>query len=463
MIKLAILTPKQKFAYSICRFGTSIFMNVVTLALFYIYDQEFGLSEGSFLNATALAVGKVVIAFSGFIFGYISDILPASKIGRRKIFIWIGAPLLALSFVMLFTPNLIIPNAGLYGIFTWLLIWNAMFNLFYGFLLTPYQSWMTEITTENDRLQMSSFQNVTNVTSTLLGTGFAFLLPGILHLDDGLNLKTSLILLGIVLAFAVIEIVTFLPALLTIKEAPVERKERNIWREFRIALTNKNYVIWFIAQGIYSMGLTLITGLVLIFADSILGMTSIYQTIIFGLSIFVTLMVCFLAWNKIAKRIGKKWSLIIGFGILIMVLPFSMIFKIIPEQYIEYIGYLYGFLVGVGLSAPYLFPYAIIADIADLDERVTSESRSGMYNGFNSIPLNIFQALATLLVGFLAAGGEYEFRLYWFGPIAAGFILLAIPILWFGDFDPFLNKIKPEFENSTEESTPNDNKGEDIA
>ena len=431
------LTPGQKAAYSICRFGSSIFMNVVTLALFYIYDREFGLEEGSFLNATALAVGKVVIAFSSFIFGYISDILTTKKIGRRKFFIWTGAPFLAISFVMLFVPNLLIPNAGLYGIFTWLLVWNTLFNIFYGYLLTPYQSWMAEITTENDRLQMSSFQNVTNVTSTLFGTGFAFLLPGLLKLDEGLSTRTSLILLAIVIAFAFVEVIMFLPALLLIKEEPVVREKRNVWREFRIVLSNKNYVIWFIAQGIYSMGLTIITSLVITFSDKILGLTDFYQTIIFGLAIFVTLMLCFLAWNKISSKIGKKWSLIIGFGVLALCLPFSLIFKIIPEGMAEYIGYLYGFLIGIGLSAPYLFPYAIIADIADKDERITQESRAGMYTGFNAIPLNIFQALALLLVGYIG-NNDYLDRLYWFGPIAAIFILASIPIIYFGNFDPFM-------------------------
>ncbi|MHA1125765.1 MAG: MFS transporter [Candidatus Heimdallarchaeota archaeon] len=448
------LTRGQRFSYSICRFGTSIFMNVVTLALFYIYDKEFGLSEGTFLNSTALAVGKVIIGFSGFIFGYISDIIPPGKFNRRKFFIWTGAPLLAVSFIMLFVPNLLIPNAGIYGIFTWLLVWNGMFNLFYGYLLTPYQSWMAEITTDKDRLLTSGMQNTTNVTSTLLGTGFAFLLPGMLNLDDGLTLKTSLILLGIVIVFAVIEIVMFLPALLTIKEEPVERKKRNIWQEFKVVLTNKNYVIWFMAQGVYSMGLTLVTTLVLTFSDKILGFTEMTDTIIFGLLVFVTLMVCFVIWGKIAGKIGKKWSLIIGFGFLAVILPFSLIFQVLPAGAIKWVGYVYGFLLGIGLSAPNLFPYAIIADIAAKDEEETNESRAGMYTGFNSIPMNIFQALAILLVGFVG-NNDYPTRLYWFGPLATIFIIVAIPILMLGNFDPYKKAIE-------EKPTENDNTPSEV-
>ncbi|MBD3190669.1 MAG: MFS transporter [Candidatus Heimdallarchaeota archaeon] len=430
------LKPGQKFAYGICRFGTSIFMNVTTLATYWIYANHFSLDP--FLSGTGNAVGKIIIGLSGFIFGYISDILPP-KWGRRKFFIWTGAPALALSFVMLFIPHLFIPINSQTSVFVWLLIWNSLFNLFYGYLLTPYQSWMAEITTEDDRVQISGIQNTTNLTSTLFGIGFSFLIAGMLEDAGGITSRTGTILLITIIVFAVIEVVAFLPALLTIKEEAVEREERNIWREFKIVLTNKNYVIWFMAQGIYSVGLSIINALVLDFATDILGLTGFVNTAIFGLTMFGTIMICFILWGYVAKKIGKKKSLIIGFSELVVVLPLTLIVGRIPVVPMLVQGGIFAVLIGIGLSAPYLFPYAIIADIADKDERITSENRAGMYTGFNSIPLNIFQALALLLVGFLG-GLENNLGLLLLGPIAAGFILLSIPVIWFGNFDPFMEE-----------------------
>jgi len=440
---MAILKPGQKTAYGICRFGTSIFMSVTTLAAIWIYDNVFGLAGYPYLNSAAAAVGKIIIAFSSFIFGYISDIMPGNKVNRRKFFIWTGAPMLALSFVMIFIPHLFISPGSTWSVFSWYLIWNSMFNLFYGYLLTPYQSWMAEVTTEDDRVGMSGIQNFTNLFSNLLGFGFVFMMPSLLGLEEGeaLSGTSSTIMIVAVLAFAVIEVVFFLPALLMIKEKKVERKQRNILREFKVVLTNRNYIIWFMAQGVYSMGLTLITALILDFATDILMFTDFNRTIIFGLLVFGTIMVCFLFWIPISKRIGKKWSVIISFLFLGAVLPFSLIFKIIPVGTLtfEYIGYLWAFLLGVGLSGPFLFPYAIIADIADKDERDTKESRAGMYTGFNSIPLNIFQAIALLLVGFLN-NELFTFRLYLLGPIAGIFIVASIFIILLGNFDPFMKK-----------------------
>jgi GPH family glycoside/pentoside/hexuronide:cation symporter len=440
---MSILKPSQKFFYGICRFGTSIFMSITTLATVWIYDNVFGLEDHPYLNSTAAAFGKIIIAFSGFIFGYISDILPGSKVNRRKIFIWIGAPSLAVSFVMLFIPHLFIASTSIYSVFSWYLIWNSMFHLFYGFLLTPYQSWMAEVTTEEDRVGMSGIQNFTNLFANLLGFGFVFLIPGLLDLEEGEALagSASTILIVCVLVFAVIEFLAFLPALISIKEKPVERVDRNLLREFKVVLSNKDYVIWFLAQGVYSVGLTLINSLVLDFATDILGFTGMVQTVVFGLLVFGTIMVCFIGWIPISKMIGKKLSIIISFIFLVIVFPFSWIFQIIPAGTLtfEYIGYLWAFLIGVGLSGPFLFPYAIIADIADKDERDTKESRAGMYTGFNSIPLNIFQAIALLLVGFLNDEANIQ-RLYWLGPIAAIFFLASIPIMLFGNFDPFMKK-----------------------
>ncbi|MBY8999545.1 MAG: MFS transporter [Candidatus Heimdallarchaeota archaeon] len=430
-----MLSKRQKVFYGMCRFGTSIFMQVVTLATIYIYANHFELSQD--LNAIGNAVGKIVIAFSGFIFGYISDILPSSKFGRRKIFIWTGAPLLALSFVMLFIPHLFIPIGDNTSVFVWLLIWISLFNLFYGYLLTPYQSWMPEITTEEDRVNVSGYQNTSNLIATVGGLAFVFIIAGGLS-EEGISSSYGTFLIFAIIAFAVIEVLMFLPMLLTIEERQVERKERNILREFKVVLKNKNYVIWFIAQGIYSIGLTILLSLTLDLMG-FMGLSGIQDFSIFGVLMFGMVIVSFVFWTRLSKKIGKKWSLIIGFACVIVVLPCTLFVAEIPYNIG---GYLFGFLLGIGLSVSYLFPYAIIGDIADEDERLTKESRAGMYTGFNSIPLNIFQALALLIIPLIYDPNNpiAGVGLQWLGPIAAGFILLSIPVLWLGNFDPFMIK-----------------------
>ena len=82
MHKLAL---RQRIYFGVGKFGTAIFMQVVTIATVYIYGSAFQLDYK--LNAIGNAVGKIFIAFSGFIFGYISDILKNPRWGRRKFFV----------------------------------------------------------------------------------------------------------------------------------------------------------------------------------------------------------------------------------------------------------------------------------------------------------------------------------------------------------------------------------------
>ncbi|MHA1828563.1 MAG: MFS transporter, partial [Candidatus Heimdallarchaeaceae archaeon] len=334
-------------------------------------------------------------------------------------------------------------------VFIWLLVWNSLFNLFYGYLCTPWQSWMPEITTEDDRVAMSGLQNTSNLLATVGGLAFAFIFSG--KLDEAIKNEgptaifgpLGVVLLVAVIIFAFIEVVSFLPALLSIREEPVQRKERNIMREFKIVLTNKNYVLWFITQGIYSMGLTILTALTFNLI-SFLGLTGIKDFAIFAVFMFGTTMLSFIFWEKMSKRIGKKKGLFISFGCLILVLPLTLVLGHIPYIPDNIEVWVFGLLLGFGLSTTYLFPNAIIGDLADQDERITKESRAGMYTGFNSIPLNIFQASAYLLIPFIydPEPGAVYLGLKWLGPIVAAFFFLSLPVAFFGNFDPFLDIIK---------------------
>ncbi|UJG42123.1 MAG: MFS transporter [Candidatus Heimdallarchaeum aukensis] len=429
--------------YGSCRFGTSIFMNMSSLATVWIYNNHFALNQT--WNSIGNAVGKIVIAFSGFLFGYISDILPPNmKLGKRKFFIWTGAPALALSFVMLFIPHLFIPLNNQVAVFSWLLIWNSLFNLFYGYLLTPYQSWMPEITGEDERIEVSALQNSSNLIATIVGLGFTFFIAGYLNEQGGIDSKAGIVLLVSVVVFAVIEIMMFLPTLISIKEKEIKPVERDIVNEIKTVMKNKNYVIWLIGQGIYSIGVTILLSLTLDFIEYI-GLSGIVDFAIFGISMFGTVMISFVFWGKLAKKIGKKKSLISGFLYSSLILPLTLVVGKLPFLPVNVQGYIFGFLMGLGLSSIYLFPYAIIADIADKDSKETNEARAGMYTGFNSIPLNIFQALALLLIPLIHdPDNPNSLGLKWLGPIVSLFILLSIPVIMFGDFDPFLKKIEVE-------------------
>ena len=97
------MKKRDKIIYGSGRLGSSILLQLVGFLSFYLYFEFFLLDP--LLNGIANAIAKLVIAYSGFHMGYISD-KTKSRWGRRKPFILIGAPSLAFTFIMLFIPHI---------------------------------------------------------------------------------------------------------------------------------------------------------------------------------------------------------------------------------------------------------------------------------------------------------------------------------------------------------------------
>ncbi|MFX0125372.1 MAG: MFS transporter, partial [Candidatus Hodarchaeota archaeon] len=191
-----------------------------------------------------------------------------------------------------------------------------------------------------------------------------------------------------------------------------------------------------------------IMGIVLIWINEALDFSDI-EYIIFGLVLLATIFCGFIFWGNFGNKYGKTKSFIYAMIWAAIWLPFTMIVgqieavtSVIP---ILFQAIIFVILVGIGLSGFQLLPYAIVADIVEEDERKTRESRAGMYYGFESIPLNIFQTFGYLIVGIILEeeipilpvitewfsellGTDWGLTLW--GPIAVVFIIISVFIFW---------------------------------
>ena len=244
---------------------------------------------------------------------------------------------------------------------------------------------------------------------------------------------TYLLIFAIVFAF--IEMIVFLPALLKIKEKTIVQEKRKILEEMKVAIKNRNYMLWVGSFTILNVGVTILTALLLDFLEQVLGIENTVQKTLFGGVMFVVIIISFIFWSWFAKKFGKKWSLILSFTFLLIWMPLTPLVGKIPVIPPIIQGYIFGAIALFAMSSAYLFPYAILADFADHDERTTLKNRSGMYTGFKSLPFNIAQATGFILAGVIR---KWPDGLKWLGPIVTIFLVFAIPIIWQGDFDPFL-------------------------
>jgi len=430
-----LLTAIQRFAYGIGRLGSSLLLSVFSLASVYVYWGLFHLDP--VLTGWANAIGKIVIAVSGFLAGYVSDVT-VTRWGRRKPYVVIGAPLLAVSFVLYFTPQYFVMPGDQLALFAYATFFNSLFHLSYGLLLTPFQSWMPEITEPPERVGLSRIQNVSNILSNAIGVLLGFVMPTLL--SNPSDVKGILLLAGL----ACLEILLYIPSLVML---PVERKPAprpDIVREVRIVTSNGSYMKWLLAQGLVSVATTMVTSVILSYVTTVLGIEGALGSVGFAVVLLVMMIVFFYVWGHIAAKRGKGKTLLISNLVLVIVLPFTLVLGqfTLPVDTIV-LGYLFIAMGAIGLSGFQLFPYAIIADLVHKDEIKTGENRAGMYTGFNSIPLNIFQTLSYVISGYLLAmpevpGKGYTGGLIWWGPVCVLFVVLGSLVLLKTNVDPEL-------------------------
>ena len=246
----------------------------------FLYFKYFGLQDSPFLAFLGVALGKIAIAFSSYLGGYYSD-ATKSRWGRRKPWIMFGAPFLALAYFFLFTPHIWLGGtSNEYVIFGYLLVFNTIFQALYGIVLTPYQSWLPEIATETEWLEVSGYQNVVNLISFTIGAGIAFLIPALIikNEDEPVNfsdkmkylpLTNSVFLTSVVLIFTICIVIFFIPSL-RLKIDEKFKPNPSIKEELQVVLKNHNYVGWITSRGIFSITLSGLIGIMLAWVQDVL-------------------------------------------------------------------------------------------------------------------------------------------------------------------------------------------------
>jgi GPH family glycoside/pentoside/hexuronide:cation symporter len=435
-----LLNQRQKIYYGMGRFGSSVMLNLVSLFTLYVYIKYFALS--GLYTGLAAGMGKLSIAFASWLSGYFSDITPNNRFGRRRVWVIFFTPILAFFFIMQFSPQLFVPLGNEFVVFLYLAIFGSGFQASYALLTTPFQAWMPEVVPESERIEVSGYQNTANFIGNLVGTGLGFLLPSLIGDPETADILGSagIILLVCVLIIAGIELLFYLPSIFLVPDPPRENiPPPNPLRELKIILSNRNYVSWILVNGIHTIGLTSLATIVLVYIDDVLQL-NVAEYIIFGISLFGTIIVLFIFWGYFSNRYSKTKTYLVSQFYLALVLPTTLVVGqgIIPLPLLIQ-GIIFALLLAVGMSGYFILPYAIMADIVEKDERDTGEARAGHYTGFFGLPLNIFQAGAVVLTGILVdkeilplvSGQEYTIGLILWGPICGIFIFIAAVLFYF--------------------------------
>jgi GPH family glycoside/pentoside/hexuronide:cation symporter len=421
-------TKGKRIIFGFPRLGTSLVLGIEGFALLTLYYLGYGLNP--ILVGFALAMGYLSIAAGQFLLGWISD-AKYTKLGRRKPYLIIFGPLLGISFIFLLLPALVLPDmTDKNMLFIWLLIWDVIFRFSYA-VTTPYQAWMAEVFPVSERPKVSQVQNTFNfIGNGLMAITTLLVFTGVFEkVAANPNVIPPEFLL-IVVVFGLISIILFVLIVFIMPTEPNYKMESSLMDNLKTIIKNKNFLKIVLMQGISGFGWSIISSVMLTYTEAVLSLGTteyIIVAVIFLLSIFVFLYL----WRKQIERIGKKKTLLFIFLIAVIFLPITLLglIEAIPNLILGVF-----FITGIGLilGGWYLFPYIMYADLAEDDEKTTGELKAGIYTGFPSIILNIFQAIGVFLLGLMLAlpdvtvgTSTFSIGLVIWGPICSLILLVS--------------------------------------
>ncbi|WP_457557459.1 MFS transporter [Candidatus Harpocratesius sp.] len=404
--KIPDSSTKKMLLFAFPRIGSSLLLGLIGFALFALYTTGFGLDETKV--SIRISIGYIAIAISQPFFGWISDVTYIKKIGGRKPYVFLLAPVLVISFICLLIPQLFLDNPSEQLLLGWLFLWNTIFEISYA-VTTPYQAWMAEQFNVNDRPKCSQIQNIFNITGQIIQTLFALLILTDFNdkiAEDPNNIPPTYF--WGVISFGIIFLISIYFSAIFMPTEPRKVEKPNLIENFKVVLKNKRYQLVVFMQGFASIGWVMAGTVILKYLEEVLFLDTTQKIIVSG-CLVLGIMFFLGYWKRSISIHGKTKSIkrVFLFGIIFM--PLSLI-GLIPVNNTLFLGLIlvgsYAFVIG----GWYLFPYIMYADLAEDDERQTKVQKAGLYVGYPSIILNLFQAFGVFLLG----------ELYLFGNMTIG-------------------------------------------
>lgn len=314
------------------------------------------------------------------------------KMGRRRSWVLLGAPVFALGVFMLFLPP---ADATA----THLLIWIAVFYLGWTMITIPYGAWGAELSGDyNERSRITGVREI----FTLVGLAIAATIPVIVGTGESAGSTGGYWHAMSVLGITIIILTPIGVAIMFMStpEPPLEASGHvSVWKGAKAAITNIPFLRLFGATFFVRVAARAAEVLFLYYMVDAVGLTKEQ-----GNHFPVALIVCGILfaplWIWLGGRITKHKALCIAMLISVTTLGVIPLFQ--SGGYWPNI-ILFSF-IGAAFSAPYTLGQSIAADVVDFDSLKTHEPRAGLMISFFGLGIKSGDAIgagaALMLVGF---------------------------------------------------------------
>ena len=355
-----------KLLYGTGDFGYSM-NNSIIAALFPIFMMDVvGVTPA--LAATALFIGRSWDYINDPLVGYLSD-RTRTRWGRRRPWLLFGAIPFALTFILLWIkPGFITTQTG------FLIFFAAVYIIYEASATTvymPYFALTPELTQDYDeRTQLTSFRMLFNIIGGLTAYTLPMLVIGSMVPENANRVVLMAAIFGLLAA------APFLIVFFSVREKKeyIEQAQPKLRDAFKAVKNNKPF---FFGAMIY-----LCTWIVIILVETNLMFYIKYvlkrpgqSSLLMG-AIFISAIIALPFWNWISKKGNKRVAYITGVSFWAVMM---CVLTVLNTETPIWLLLLMCTLIGFGLSAAQVLPWAIIPDAIEWDEYQTGERHEGIF------------------------------------------------------------------------------------
>lgn len=387
-----------KLAFGSGDLGTAITAGVLGFFRLIFMTDVAGLNPA--LAGVVLLIGRAWDAVNDPIIGTLSDRLN-TRWGRRRPMFLFGALPFAVAFALVFFA----PPFDDAGKFAYFVVVGLLFDTFYTVVNVPYTAMTAELTRDyNERTSLNSFRFAFSIAGSLVavisqGVIVGALTPALGKQQAWFAFAVAMgALSGIPYIFAFLGTYEFPEVLKTeASETPMPffqgLKTTFASRAFRIVV------------GIYVFSwLTLMTVQTILSYYLTYWMRRPELILPVVLGVQVSAFVWLFIWSKVAQRIGKKRTYVIG---MIFWIAVSLALFAVPRDMPAEATIGLGVLAGVGVAIAYLVPWSMLPDVIEEDELKTGHRREGVFYGYFALLQKFGAAVGSAAIGFLLDASGY--------------------------------------------------------
>ena len=362
---------------------------LIGLYLMIFLTKSVGLSGT--LAGLVFGLGRVWDAITDPIMGYISD-KTKSRFGRRRVFFLIGIIPVGLSLL----PMWLIPfseGTSEYILFFYYLLSYMLFNTVYTMVMTPYSALNADMTSDYKvRTRLSGFRmGFSQISSLISGVVAPLIVENFVKPEDGYFYMA----LCFSAFYAVIWFFIFFGTFERNDLEEVDDRKFSIMEvlyNFVSTLKNRSFRMH-LGMFIFAfISLDAINSILFFYLNNYLrtpALKPVATAALFGAEVCVVGIYIYLANKK-----GKARSFQIG--LLISIVAFLCLSFLHPGNANVYTVIFFFAFIGIGFSAGNVMPFAILPEVADIDELITSKDRAGTYAGFMTFVRKFTQGVVVL-------------------------------------------------------------------